>query len=127
MEPDVVAQHEHDAAEEGEVVSEQGREHVPGRLLHLPEPDAQQAGVLHEGEGEVEQVLQPGLLLLGVKEGKDVDGAEDEGEQELLADGVAGGGPLEDDPGGHHQPVRGTKGAYTTHIVRGIILPRKKS
>ena len=33
MKPYVVAEHEHDPAEEGEIVSEQGREHVPNRLV----------------------------------------------------------------------------------------------
>ena len=60
------------------------------KLPHLPEPDGEEGRVLNEGEGEVEQVLEAGLLLFGVEEGKDVDGAQDEGEQELLAGRVAG-------------------------------------
>ena len=33
MKPYVVAEHEHDPAEEGEIVAEQGREDVPNRLV----------------------------------------------------------------------------------------------
>jgi hypothetical protein len=64
---------------------------------YLPEPDGEEGGVLKEGEGEVEEVLEACLLLLGVEEGEDVDGAQHQREQKLLAGRVARCGPKHSD------------------------------
>ena len=77
MEPEVVAEHEHDARAECEVVSHHGREHVPraqaGRGRQ--EPDGDDGRVLHQAEGVVQQVFVPGPLLFSIEEHEDVDDA----------------------------------------------------
>jgi len=76
MEPEIVAQHEHDPGKEGEIVTHHGGEDVPGAEVgggQGEEPDGDDGGVLHQAEGVVQQVFVPRLLLLGIKEHKDID------------------------------------------------------
>ena len=75
MEPEIVAEHEHDPSKEGEVMPHHGREDIPvgedgGRGQ---EPDADDCRVLHKAEAVVQQVLVAGPLLLGIEEHEYVD------------------------------------------------------
>ena len=76
MEPEIVAEHEHDAREEGEVVAHHGGEDVPGAQVGRgqgEEPDGDDGRVLHQAEGVVQQVFVPSLLLLRIEEHENVN------------------------------------------------------
>ena len=92
MEPEVVAEHEQQPKDEGEVVRSQGWQNVPNSrqfncleiasTVRLPcggrgveEPDQDDGGVFEEGEAIVEDVFVPSAFLLGVEEHEDVDDA----------------------------------------------------
>ena len=91
VEPEVVAEHEEQPEDEGQVVRSQGWQNVPvqdnlntksSQREVLPcggrgveEPDEDDGGVLQEGEAIVEEVFVSRALLLRVEEHEDIDNA----------------------------------------------------